>query len=93
METIKRIKKEEAKLNRLTILQSKQKFQERRSDTRKKIELGGLVIKAKIDHLPKDILLGAFVYISEQLEHDQNIEFLFQSKGSAAFLESKEVKK
>ena len=93
METRQRIKKEEAKLNRLTILQSKQKFQERRSDTRKKIELGGLVIKAKIDHLPKDILLGAFVYINEQLENDQNIEFLFQSKGSAAFLESMEVKK
>lgn len=90
MQTQSKIKFEEAKLNRLKLLQSKQQFQERRQDTRKKIELGGLVIKAKIDHLPKDILLGAFVYISEQLELDSKLEILFEQKGSLAFLETKE---
>lgn len=93
METQRKIKFEEAKLNRLKLLQSKQQFQERRQATRKKIELGGLVIKAKIDHLPKDILLGAFVHVAEQLELDPNLEILFQQKGSLAFLETKEVKK
>jgi len=86
MELKERIKKEEAKLNRLSLLQSKIKLQDRKRDTRKKIEFGGLVIKAKIDYLPKDILLGALVYINEQLELDQNLESLFQSKGRAAFL-------
>lgn len=93
METQRRIKFEEEKLNRLKLLQSKQQFQERRQDTRKKIELGGLVIKAKIDHLPKDVLLGAFVHISEQIELDPKLELLFEKKGSLAFLETKENKK
>ena len=93
MQTQSKIKFEEAKLNRLKLLQSKQQFQERRQDTRKKIELGGLVIKAKLDYLPKDILLGAFVHISEQLELDPKLELLFEQKGSLAFLETKERKK
>lgn len=93
METQRKIKFEEARLNRLKLLQSKQQFQERRQATRKKIELGGLVIKAKIDHLPKDILLGAFVHIAEQLELNSDLEVLFQQKGSLAFLEAKDVKK
>lgn len=93
MQTQSKIKFEEAKLNRLKLLQSKQQFQERRQDTRKKIELGGLVIKAKLDYLPKDILLGAFVHISEQLELDPKLELLFEQKGSLAFLETKEKKK
>lgn len=93
METQRKIKFEETKLNRLKLLQSKQQFQERRQATRKKIELGGLVIKAKIDHLPKDILLGAFVHISEQLELNSDLEVLFQQKGSLAFLETKDMKK
>lgn len=93
METQHKIKFEEAKLNRLKLLQSKQQFQDRRQATRKKIEFGGLVIKAKLDHLPKDTLLGAFVHVAEQLELDQNLEALFQQKGSLAFLEVKGVKK
>lgn len=93
MQTQSKIKFEEAKLNSLKLLQSKKQFQERRQDTRKKIELGGLVIKAKLDHLPKDILLGAFVYISEQIELDPKFEILFEQKGSLAFLETKEKKK
>ena len=93
MQTQSKIKFEEAKINRLKLLQSKQQFQERRQDTRKKIELGGLVIKAKLDYLPKDILLGAFVHISEQLELDPKLELLFEQKGSLAFLETKEKKK
>jgi len=92
LETQRKIKFEEAKLNRLKLLQSKQQFQERRQATRKKIELGGLVIKAKIDYLPKDSLLGALVHIAEQLELDQTLESLFQQKGSLAFLET-DVKK
>ena len=93
MQIQSKIKFEEAKLNRLKLLQSKQQFQERRQDTRKKIEFGGLVIKAKLNHLPKDILLGAFVYISEQLELDPKLELLFEHKGSLAFLENKDVTK
>lgn len=93
MQTQSKIKFEEAKLNRLKLLQSKKQFQERRQDTRKKIELGGLVIKAKLDHLPKNILLGALVHISEQIELDPKFEILFEQKGSLSFLETKEKKK
>ena len=87
MELKERIKKEEAKLNRLSLLQSKIKLQDRKRDTRRKIELGGLVIKAKLESLPKDILLGGLLYIQEQLDNEPANERLFQAKGKAAFLE------
>lgn len=92
MELKDRIKKEEAKLNRLSLLQSKTKLLERRQDTRRKIEFGGLVIKADLAFLPKDILLGALISIKEQLDNEPASELLFQSKGKAAFLISKETK-
>ena len=92
MELKDRIKKEEAKLNRLSLLQSKTKLLERRQDTRRKIEFGGLVIKADLAFLPKDILLGALISIKEQLDNESASELLFQSKGKAAFLISKETK-
>jgi len=92
MSTQTKIHKEQAKLNRLTLLSAKQKLQERRLDTRKKIELGGLVIKAGLQNLPKDILLGGLLDLVEKLESEPELETLLQSKGQNAFLNIKTTK-
>ncbi len=62
------------------------KMKERKRDTRRKIELGGLVIKAKMDGYPKSIILGALIDALEQLENNLGAELLFHSKGEAAFM-------
>ena len=90
--TQSKIKKEQAKLNRLHLLSAKQKLQERRLDTRKKIELGGLVIKAGLQDLPKDILLGGLLDLVEKLNAEPALETLLQAKGKNAFLETKKPK-
>jgi len=62
------------------------KIKERKQDTRRKIELGGLVVKAKMDHLPKSIILGALLDALEQIESNDGAAALFQSKGEAEFM-------
>lgn len=62
------------------------KLKERKRDTRRKIELGGLVVKAKMDGYPKAVILGALIDAFEQLENDVGALLLFQSKGEAAFM-------
>lgn len=93
MDTQHKIKKEQSKLNRLESSLAKQKLKDRSSRTRQLIESGGLVNKAKLDHLPKDILLGALVHIRELLENEPEHEDLFQAKGKAEFLKHKETEK
>ena len=93
MDTQHKIKKEQSKLNRLESSLAKQKLKDRSSRARKLIESGGLVNKAKLDHLPKDILLGALVHIRELLENEPAHEDLFQAKGKAEFLKHKETDK
>lgn len=63
-----------------------EKVKERKRDARRKIEFGGLVIKAKMHKYPKDVILGALVYAVNQLKHDEASYKLFQYKGEAAFL-------
>ncbi|MBN8829011.1 MAG: conjugal transfer protein TraD [Sphingobacteriia bacterium] len=64
----------------------------RKQDTRNKIEMGGLVIKAGIDYLhqeDKEILLGALVYISHLLNDENDGETykeVFKNLGKEAFL-------
>lgn len=62
-------------------------MKERKADTRRKIELGGLVIKAKMDKFPKAIILGALIDALENLERDESTKNLFKLKGEAAFME------
>jgi hypothetical protein len=62
------------------------KLKERKQDTRRKIELGGLVVKAKMDRFPKAMILGALIDALEQIESNDGAAALFQSKGEAAFM-------
>lgn len=70
------------------------KHKERKLDTRNKIELGGLVIKAKLGYLQeehKDVLLGALIDIYNKIHDDKlgNQCFNFYKQlGADAFAEN-----
>jgi hypothetical protein len=63
-----------------------EKLKKRRADTRRKIELGGLVIKSGIDSLNKSIILGALNYALQLIEQDITYKSLFENKGDILFL-------
>lgn len=62
-----------------------QKLKIRRADTRRKIELGGLVIKAGMDCYPKHVILGALIHSLSLIDTD-GYRDLFTSIGDHAFL-------
>jgi len=64
-----------------------EKIKDRKKQTRRKIELGGLVIKAEMDEFPKDIILGALISVRKEIEKDSNAKSLFQSIGHSSFME------
>ena len=69
MKTVKEQKvKLEQKKNRLAAEEIKLNLKERKMRTRHLIEVGGLVTKAGLDHLPTNTLYGALLSIGESLE-------------------------
>jgi hypothetical protein len=63
-----------------------EKLKKRRADTRRKIELGGLVIKAGMDYFNKTTILGAICHTKILIENDSNYEKLFCSIGESLFM-------
>ena len=63
-----------------------EKLKKRRVDTRRKIELGGLVIKSGMDGFNKSVILGALSHAMQLIENDENYLPLFESVGDALFL-------
>ncbi len=63
-----------------------EKLKKRRADTRRKIELGGLVIKAGMDGFNKSVVLGAIVHSMQLIEGDETYVRLFESTGDSLFL-------
>lgn len=88
-EQIKKQTQQVAKLERKLALE---KIKRRKAETRRKIEFGGLVVKAKMDEYSKDIILGALLDVKEQIEADEGARALFKSKGEAAFMEYNNTK-
>jgi len=86
MSTTEAIKKQQQRINRFERNLSREKLKARKADTRRKIELGGLVIKAKMDSFAKDIVLGALLDVMERLKEEPDIQIYYQSKGQAAFM-------
>lgn len=62
-----------------------EKLKKRRADTRRKIELGGLVIKAGMDGFDKSTILGALNYSFNLLSTDDSYIRLFAIKGNDLF--------
>ncbi|MEI6187131.1 MAG: conjugal transfer protein TraD [Alphaproteobacteria bacterium] len=62
------------KRNRLAAEEIRINLKERKLRTRRLIEIGGLVVKAKLDHLPTNTLFGALLTNFESLAKDSNLQ-------------------
>lgn len=80
------IKNHEQQIARLERNISLQIIKRRKAETRRKIQFGGLVVKAHMDEYPKDVILGALLYAKENIEKEPGTLTLFKSKGEAAFM-------
>jgi hypothetical protein len=80
------IKKTERTLAKLERNLSLEKIKQRKKDTRRKIELGGLVIKAEMDLYSKDVILGALIQAKKEIEEGEKNKRLFEMIGKAEFL-------
>lgn len=87
METQNKIIKKEQVIAYLERKLAIEKIKERKKQTRRKIELGGLVIKAKMDEFPKDIILGILINARKEIQNNADIKSLFKSIGNSAFME------
>lgn len=74
----------EKKKNRLKQIEASLNVQERKRRTRRLIELGGLISKAKLDHWHSNSLFGALLAIKEK-EQDKNQMDDWSYKGGIAF--------
>ena len=76
--------------------QSKEKLlsqiKARKIRTRHLIEMGGLVIKAGMDHLSSDVLLGALIYTKEQMAPHDTLQEAYAKLGEIAFNRDKRGK-
>ena len=62
----------------------------RKQDTRRKIELGGLVVKAGLEHEPRAVVLGALILAANALTSAdaETHRAQFAEAGAAAFGDS-----
>lgn len=81
----------EMKKNRLKHLESHVKLMERKSRTRRLIELGGLVVKAELEDLETNTLYGALLDIKEKLM-DAKVVKAWAHKGGSAFAKENHTK-
>jgi hypothetical protein len=86
VDTLDKITSQKQKIARFERSLSIQKIKERKADTRRKIEFGGLIIKAKMDNFSKSVILGALRDALENIQHDENHKKIYQSKGEASFM-------
>jgi len=86
MQTLEAIKKTKQSIARLERNLALDTIKARKAETRRKIEFGGLVVKAKLDGFSKDVILGALMSAKEAIEGEAGAKALYQSKGQAAFM-------
>ncbi|WP_253310016.1 MULTISPECIES: conjugal transfer protein TraD [unclassified Rickettsia] len=71
---IKRRLKLQQRKAKIITEEARLKIQERKARTHHLIEIGGLVAKVKLDDLPSNSLLGAFISLKEKLIQNPNIQ-------------------
>lgn len=87
MITLKQIEKEKQLLARCENSLALEKLKKRRADTRRKIELGGLVVKSLMNIYNKSVILGALNHALELINQDESYLKIFESIGNRQFLE------
>lgn len=82
----------EQKKNRLIAEETRLRLKEQKMRTRHLIEIGGLVVKAGLDHLPANTLYGALISLNDDLKNNDSIRSAWNSKGQTAFNKEKQDK-
>lgn len=59
--------------------------QRRKQETRRKIQLGGLIVKAELDKLDRAALYGALLELKQMIEKDENLIKKFAENGKIFF--------
>lgn len=87
MTMLKQIEKEKQNLARCEKSLALEKLKKRKADTRRKIELGGLVVKSGMDGYSKAIIFGALDYANSLIKAQPEYKILFNSNASKLFFE------
>lgn len=85
MNTFNQIQKQKKTIARSEKELAETKLKKRRADTRRKIELGGLVIKSGFSKYDKAIILGALNFALLQIQNNPNYEHTFNKVGNDLF--------
>lgn len=88
MESNNQIKSQQQKIARLEKDIAVERLRQRRADTRRKIEWGGLVVKSAMNGHNKSIILGALIHAMRLIKDDQKQLELFEEIGDTAFLDN-----
>lgn len=83
----------EQKKNRLIAEETRLKLQERKMRTRHLIEVGGLVTKAHLDHLPTNTLYGALLSLADSLQTNDSIKSEWTKLGKHKLDEEQQSRK
>jgi len=86
VQTRDKIKKSEQLIARLEKSKALEKIKQRRADTRRKIEFGGLVIKSGMDAFSKPEILGALSYAQKLINEEPKNLDNFRAIGDKLFL-------
>ncbi|MDP3936094.1 MAG: conjugal transfer protein TraD, partial [Alphaproteobacteria bacterium] len=70
---------------RLQSQEQKLKTLERKKRTRRLIELGGLIVKAELEALNNNTLLGALLSLKQRMSEDERITHEWTEQGAKAF--------
>ena len=87
MQTNTQLIKAKQKANRRQLEIAKLTEKERKLDAHRKIQFGGLVIKAGMDKFSKNVILGALIDAFHNIQNDEVALSLYKAKGDKAFLE------
>ncbi|UCM86448.1 MAG: conjugal transfer protein TraD (plasmid) [Rickettsia endosymbiont of Culicoides impunctatus] len=82
----------EQKKNRLIAEENRLKLKERKIRTRHLIEMGGLIVKAELDHLPTNTLYGSLLSLKDSLTSQSNIKDQWTKTGKYAFDQEQQQK-
>ena len=82
----KKLKRLEQRKNRYQQKISYTKSKQRKLETRRKIGLGGLIVKAEIDNWTISELLGLLLTGKQDAENDRDLKKIFQARGDRAFM-------
>ncbi|HAU1203949.1 conjugal transfer protein TraD [Legionella pneumophila serogroup 1] len=85
MNTLNQIQKQKQTIARNEKELAEAKLKKRRADTRRKIELGGLIIKSGLGSHNKSIILGLLSYGLQLIEKDNRFQVFFENKGNKIF--------